>query len=432
MKFLSKIQTEDRAFFCSIGALFVFYVILIVVFSPEGTVGDESRYLFYAENLSNGFYVPDDYPDFTNGPIYPAILTPFVMMEAPLLAMRMLNAFFLVGALIFFYHAAKILVPSTLAMISALVLGLNPIQLRYIAHAKTETISVFFFCAFLWALVHLFRENKLSLKWLTRASIFFALLALTRVLFGYVATAALVAIPVACLVFGYRNQMLKAVSPFALGLLLCVPWLTYTYKHTGNLFCWSTNGGELVYWITSPYDGEWGSWFSLDDLADKPEAAKRHMRISAAIESSPYSQQDALWKQYAMENIRENPMALVRNLGANFSRIFFGFPRSYRTEELKTIFWVLPSAFILSLALIAVYPSIRGWRKIPLAIKISGLVGLIFFGGSVLLPAEPRYLLPVVPAMLLWLTFVYGRLVQIKFTAPEVDYNSPLHGGNAP
>ncbi|MFT5465416.1 MAG: 4-amino-4-deoxy-L-arabinose transferase-like glycosyltransferase [Verrucomicrobiales bacterium] len=429
---LFRVKSEDRPFYLAIAVLLVFYAVLVLVFSPEGEVGDEDRYIGYAENLSNGFYVNADRPDFTNGPVYPVILTPLVMMDAPLIALRMLNIFFLAGAVVFFYRAARLYISPGWALAFSLILGLNPIQLRYIAHAKTEAVSVFFFCAFLWALAHFLKRDKWEWKWAIGVSVFFALLALTRVLFGYVATAGLLAIPVGCFIFGHRQQLLKAVVPFGIALVLCLPWLSYTYKYTGQYYCWSTNGGELLYWITSPYEGEWGSWFSLDDLSERPLAAERHAKIMVAIESARYVDQDVFWKKYAMENVRENPKALARNLAANFNRIFFAFPRSYRQEELKTIFWIVPSGITLFLAAFAVYPTIKGWRRIPLVVKISGMIGLIFFCGSVLLPAEPRYLLPVVPAMLFWLAFVYDKLIQIRITPAEAELTPALHGRDAP
>lgn len=425
MNLISQLKSkEDRPFFIALGVTTIFYMVLIALFSPSGLVGDEERYLFYAKNLSNGFYVPPAFPDFTNGPAYPIILAPFVLMDAPIWMMRGLNAFFLAGAMYFFYRTARLYISPRWSLIFALAIALNPVQLRYIGHAKTEAVSVFFFCAFIWALANWMRCERWEWKWVIRAALLFFALTMTRVLFGYVATAALVAIPICCIVFGYRQQLLKAVAPFAAALVLCLPWLAFTHHHTGKHFCWSTNGGELLYWITSPYDGEWGTWFSLDDLADKPEAAVRHMRISAAVEAAPYHEHDALWKQHAMENIRKHPKAVIRNLAANFNRIFFAFPRSYRHEELKTILWILPNAVTLFLAALAVYPTIRAWRRIPLEIKLAGLIGLIFFGGSVLLPAEPRYLLPVAPAMLWWLSFAFGRIVQVSLAmAPE---ESPL------
>ncbi|MEM7013173.1 MAG: hypothetical protein AAF585_17005 [Verrucomicrobiota bacterium] len=401
--------------------LMVFYAALVAAFSPSELIGDEGRYLFYAENLTNGFYVPPDFPDFTNGPAYPMILAPLVAIDAPIWMMRGLNVFFMGGAVFLLFQLLRIFVSARWATIIAVGFGLNPIQLRYIAHAKTEAVSVFFFCAFLYTLALLLRADKWNWRILAYCAGSFFALTMTRVLFGYVATAALVAVPVCCFIFGYRQQLLKATAPFALALAFCIPWLAYTHHHTGKHFCWSTNGGELLYWITSPHDGEWGSWFSLDDLAALPEAAERHMKVSAAIESAPFAEQDALWKQHAKENFQEDPKALARNLVANFSRIFFAFPRSYRTEELKTLCWLIPNAVVLFLAALAIYPTVRAWKRIPLAIKIAGLTGLIFFGGSVLLPAAPRYLLPVVPSMLLWLGYIYANVIQIRINVTNAE-----------
>ncbi len=369
----------------------------------------------YAKNLSNGFFATPEFPDFTSGPGYPLILMPFVAMDAPIWMMRALNPFFLIGACFFFYHTARGWVPRNHAIASTLLLALNPILLRYLPHAKTETLSVFLACGFIWAYVHLLKTSENRWKWVVRAGVFLFFLTMVRVIFGYVAMAAVVAIPLFLLFTKQAPYLRNSVTPFFLALILCIPWLSYTYSFTGKIPCWSTNGGELLYWITSPYQGEWGSWFSIDDLPSKPQAFENHIAACASVEALPFSKRDEQWKTLAKENIHEAPLATVRNLTANLSRMFFGFPFSHRPERLTSLFWIFPGGIILSLMMVAVYPTIRAWEHIPLAIKILALCALIFFGGSALLPAEPRYLLPIFPIALLWLTFVYAKIVRFRF-----------------
>ncbi len=406
--------TQFRGISATAAILTVFYLILIVAFSPSDLVGDEERYLMGAKNLANGFLVDKEHPDFTNGPGYPLLIMPLVAMDAPLIAIRGLNAVFLAGALWFFYGTAKRFVSPRWALGATIILGLNPVQLRYVAHAKTEAVALFFACGFAWAFTELMARNKLDWRWVIRSAAFLFALAMVRVLFGYVAMACLLALPAFFFLFQQQQQLTKALAPFALSLCFCLPWLFYTYSHTGKFPCWSTNGGELLYWITSPYENELGTWFSIDDLPNHPQAFKNHIAACASIEALPYAQRDAGWVKLAKKNFQQAPEATVRNLVANFSRIFLGFPGSYRSERITTVFWIIPSGIVLLALAGSIVPAVLAWRQIPLSIKSLGICAAIFFGGSVLLPAEPRYLLPIVPFVLLWLAYVYANVVQLR------------------
>ena len=73
---------------------FLFFYSLIVYFQNKIILmGDEGRYLSFANNLLNGFYSPPP-PDINlwNGPGYPLFLVPFVLAKLPLLVIRLANA----------------------------------------------------------------------------------------------------------------------------------------------------------------------------------------------------------------------------------------------------------------------------------------------------------------------------------------------------
>ena len=58
----------------------VLYVVLVLVFHKDAMEGDEGRYVFFAENLSQGFYSPRDEINLWNGPGYPLVLVPLVLI----------------------------------------------------------------------------------------------------------------------------------------------------------------------------------------------------------------------------------------------------------------------------------------------------------------------------------------------------------------
>ncbi len=86
------------------GAL-VFYMGVTLVANRPALIWDEGRYLWFAENLTQGFYVPPEQPDLLNGPGYPLILAPLVALKVPLLGLRMLNALFMALAAWFSFRA---------------------------------------------------------------------------------------------------------------------------------------------------------------------------------------------------------------------------------------------------------------------------------------------------------------------------------------
>ena len=79
------------------------YVLLAFLCHSDQLIWDEGRYLDGARNLSHGFFVPDDNPNFLNGPGYPLVLLPVVALDASLLWARILNGLFvaLAGVLVF-------------------------------------------------------------------------------------------------------------------------------------------------------------------------------------------------------------------------------------------------------------------------------------------------------------------------------------------
>ena len=64
-----------------------------------------------------------------------------------------------------------------------------------------------------------------------------------------------------------------ALGVFLLALLWCAPYLFYMHSATGKVFYWATSVGSDLYWISTPYAGEYGSWFSSNQVRDRNELA---------------------------------------------------------------------------------------------------------------------------------------------------------------
>jgi hypothetical protein len=87
----------------------ILYIIIVLIFHKQGTIGDEGRYLMFAHNLIHGFYSPTGPNiDLGNGPGYPIILKPFVALHLPLIFMRLINAvFYYLSIVLLFKSLAK-------------------------------------------------------------------------------------------------------------------------------------------------------------------------------------------------------------------------------------------------------------------------------------------------------------------------------------
>ena len=83
------------------------------------------------------------------------------------------------------------------------------------------------------------------------------------------------------IVLWFRNKKSVNFSRVLMILLisigLTIPYLTYTYYHTGKIFYWATSGGNNLYWLTTPYEGEYGSWLNFEKL--KRESTVEHSGI---------------------------------------------------------------------------------------------------------------------------------------------------------
>jgi hypothetical protein len=125
---------------------------------------------------------------------------------------------------------------------------------------------------------------------------------------------------------------------------------------------------------------------------------------------------DDAYSHKAMENIRNHPVKFIRNCFSNLGRIFFNFPYSYMPQKPSTLARLPMSGTLLLLMLLAVYPTLINWRRIPFVIRFLLLFALIYLGGSVPGSAETRMLTTIVPVLLLWLSTVLGRVIRLDFS----------------
>ena len=393
--------------------LLLAYTAVIAATSSSGFEFDEEVYLDAARRLCQGRYADPANPDLV-APGYPLFLALFAPLGWPLWLMRWVNAPLLAGAAVFFFQILSRYLPRFWAVAIPVVFGLHPQLLRTAPMLMSESFSVCLLLAFMAAIIRLIRSERLDWKWIAAAAVLLALTALTRSLFAYVAVAGagfslLIACARACRPLAVRTLLVAGGS-----LMLCAPYLAYTKSLTGENFCWATNGGLHLYSITSPHPGEWGSWLSPETVEESEVARHFHGDFLTRTTKLPVLEREAAFAAKAQENLREHPAAFIRNLAANASRFFFGFPWSYQLERMRTHLLLWPHALLLAAFLLSLWPALLRFRRIPVEITVLLVFALIYIGGSLLLPANPRYFIPVIPFLLLWVAVLFHRFVDFR------------------
>lgn len=395
-------------------ATLLIYVTATVIADRPDLIWDEARYKWYATSLTQGTYCTPEKPDVINGPGYPLVLAPLIAAEAPLIVLRGLNALFMALAALFSFRAVLPYAGQKWALGVSILTALHPSVLRVGSYLMTEPLSLACIAGFAWAFTAALRSDRWSWGPLVAAGFALGWLTLTRVFFGNVIMAATGFLVLMLMWKSIRARVLRALAVLALAFTMCLPWLAYTKSWTGETLCWSTVGGELLYWMTSTHEGENGHWFSPADATTKPELVAHHREIYLPYFTMPVKEREAIFKAKAMEQLRANPKGVLKNWLSNWSRMFFGFPRSFEREELIMAVLIFVNGPILLLTLIAVFIAWRKRAEMPPEIMLLALLVFIYIGGSSLACALPRYFVVIWPWLGLGIAAVLSRHLRVR------------------
>lgn len=401
--------------------LIVLYIFLVLILSSSELVGDEGRYLMFANNLLHGYYSPHADVNLWNGPGYPLVLFLIILFKLPLVTAKLMNSLFLFLAITYFYYTLSSYISNRPAEYISYVLGVVPPFWRHVHHILTESLALFLVCGMLFHLSRYFNAKKKSSLQLILASIFMGYLAITKIFYGYVIMAGVVlyAILYLCKKTNYLKQTLLF---YVLAFLFCVPYLLYTYTITAKPFYWGNSGGLSLYWMSTPYENELGDWYRIsnwygsEDARKYPQLYENHRQFFSDIEHLPSIEKDDALKRKAIENIIQYPFKYIRNWIANVGRLLFHYPYSYISANMKLLHfaYMIPNMFIVVLAVLCIYPSYKKRKNIPYEIYCILLFGLISFFGSSLVSAYSRQFQPLVPVFSLWICFVLFRIIKIE------------------
>jgi hypothetical protein len=392
--------------------LLALYTAVVLLGARPEFGGDEGGYVENAKRMLFGPPVTPEDLRLWWGPGYPMTLAPFAALGLPWILAKLLNAAFLFGAILFFRATVARHIGAGAATVTALILGVYPPFLRELPFLTSESLTVFAICGFMYHFSEANAGGSGSRWHAVPAAAFLAYLALTKVFFGYVITASLL-LALALFAVTRKRALSRASSICTLALVLCLPYLAYTYSLTGKLFYWGTSGGMSLYFMSTPYPNEFGSWFSAKDVRERSELAP-HRDFFASIEGLTDVERDEAFKHKAIENIRRYPVKYLTNIAANIGRLLFSYPFSFGPHSMSTFFYLVPNMFLVVLAVLSVTPALLRPREIPFEIWALLVFALIAFGGSTLLSAYDRQFRPLAPALFLWLAYIAARVIRIE------------------
>src|SRR3989304_6007256 len=332
-------ELQDHEWFMCLPFLLLYIVIVVLGYSGPMT-GDEGRYYLFTKNLLNGFYSPSP-PNINlwSGPGYPIVLIPFVALGLPRICITLLNACFHYFSVVYLFKSLKNCISQNNSLVLTICWGLYFVAYQELDFIVSECLTMFLITIFMYYLiVSLKYKSNLNL---VLCGLSFGYLSLTKIIFGYVLLSMLT---LAVFNFTIKRDAnyLKIVRIFSFALLLNLPYLTYTYVLTGKYFYWGNSGGMSLYWMSTPFIGEYGDWRLTDTRghfieysgsAGDPRLVENHKKDIEYVTSLPVIEQDDAYKKLAFENIKGHPVKYLQNIMSNFGRLLFGVPFSYEYQR---------------------------------------------------------------------------------------------------
>lgn len=427
-------------------------VIFVIITYDPSFFGDESKYLNFATNILHGYYSPPAPKIYlATGPGYPLILVPFVAFKIPYIGIALLNAFFYYISIVFLYKALKHIVTLRLALIISLFWAFYYNSYENLQYILSESVAPFLISAIMYFLVRMNDSATIfKNKYIYLAGFTLGYLALTKIIFGYVL---LFMFAGNCLVWLFNRSSInyrKGLIVLTVAFLTTLPYLVYTYHLTGKVFYWGSVGGNNMYWMSTPYEKEYGSWFpepkrDSDSIVGPKTSGEfrlaehnkliidgqnipgykeyvwyNHHSNFAEINKYKGVEKDEIFKRIAINNIREHPVKYLENCMSNLGRILFNYPYTYKLQNPGTLIRIPPNGIILTLLLLSLYSTILNWKKIIFAIRFSIFLFLLYMGASITGSAEIRMFTVIVPILLLWIAYVLQRTLKVNFRFDEV------------
>ena len=364
---------------------------------------DEAGYRELAERITHGTYVTGDEdalldsdpasPDLWFGPGLPLVLSPLAALDGPIEVFRLSGPVVLFGAMLLLYVLARDRFGPLVALASTYAIGLYPPFWPLLSNLHSEPLAVLCVAA---AMLGLARQLGTPTAWsFALAAGGLAGLALTRVAYGWVLTAMLLG-GVIWWALRRGRVALRVVAVTATALVLCLPWLAYTYTKTERPFVWGNSGALSLYWMASPYAGDAGDWRQANDVFTDPRLAP-HRPFFASLRGLTLADQNERIERKAVENIVHHPLDYAGNVGANLSRMLLNRPYSDSAWKANDLLYAVSGIACALAALFAAVVLVPRRGSLPPETGPFACLAVIAFLMHLLVAAYPRMLVPIVP-----------------------------------
>ncbi len=390
--------------------LFILYISISLLFGHSDPAGDENRYLFFANNLLNGFYSPPP-PEISlwNGPGYPVIVAAILFLGANKVMLSIVNAVLFFLSILFIHKSICFFASERSALVYTILAGFYLPIWFYIPLVLTEILTWFLLSIVSYLFLKINFEKKIFSPNTLLLSAVIAYLILTKVIFAYAVVALLLLTTIAILLNRLKEPAKKIMFVSALSLIFCLPYLFYTHSITGKVFYWSNSGSMSLYTMSSPDRNDFGDWKGPGKLREKPH--KKEFMDSVLV-LTPLERDEA-YMEKAVQNIKENPDKYFLNWIANVNRMLFSFPLEDQSvvRTYYSIFKLLPQAMLVGVILLTLGAGLRKWRKIPGELLLLMIFILIYLGGSSLLSAVERMFYITIPVWTIYIAYVFENII---------------------
>ncbi|MBO0730424.1 MAG: glycosyltransferase family 39 protein [Acidimicrobiaceae bacterium] len=390
--------------------LLVVYVVAALLLAPRhGFGGDEQPLLGYAHAILHGHYATTNTMDgdayLWFGPAIPLLLAPMVWLHFPLEVMRLLcGPLLLWVAVVLFERLLRVRLASGPALAGAFALGLYlPYGYLLTSLAKEELALVFLIATMLF-LSRFIRDG--ARRHALAAGVSLGALTYTRVEYGWVTIALVVAAGAWTLARRHHAVPRRLLAVAVIAVICCVPWLAYTRHVTGRLLYWGNSDGESLFWISQPQMDQLGEWHSVHVVFEDPSLA-RYRPLFTRLDRLPPLQRNDAYIHIAEHNVEAHPGKYLLNVAANVSRMILAFPYSFVVPIYVLILYGASNLALLA----ALGRALRRRRRWPPEASALGLLAFLCVAIHVPISADPRMLMPLVP-LLLW-PAVYARWASI-------------------
>jgi hypothetical protein len=391
---------------------------------------DEIRYIDYAKNLLKGTYAFDNNYRLWNAPGYPIFLMPFVALKLPYIFITLCNALLKYLSIVFLYKALRHYTSMRISVVGSLIWGLYFLSFIELPAICTEPLTEFLITFLGFCLIKAFQFRSRKYVWLSGISL--GLLILTKAIFSYVLLGLLLLYGIGALLakvtraYEKRNTI-KALHILSIAFLLVFPYIIYTYSLTGKVYYFADSGGMQLYWMSTPFENEYGEWHNANltrkknNLCDDSMLVVNHRKDMDYVNQFTGFDRDDAYKKLAIENIKKHPLKYIRNCFANSGRLLFTFPDSYQPQDDHDLLNVYINSFFWVGMIAASLLALLNFRRMRFEMNMIAILIFSYFGVSVLVSGMLRFFYVMIPLMLIWIIYVISRTIIIKWRSTGVS-----------